>query len=144
MKKFLEVLMDDEGLLHLSTDVEFNDEIENPPTNMKEHLLQVDDLNRRTIRSMVTELWKNHNLNVSKAIRFLSMAEIIACAEPYDQTEQFWSAMMFDYIPSYEKMSSALKIPFGFDPSKMIRPITMSSAPMGMPFTPFGFGKVKN
>jgi len=51
------------------------------------------------------------------------MAEMIACAEPYDQAEQLWSTMMFDYIPHYEHYSSSLKKPYGYDPSKMIRPI---------------------
>ena len=36
MKKFLEVLMDDNGELHFSTDVEFADSVERPVKDMKE------------------------------------------------------------------------------------------------------------
>lgn len=143
MKKFLEVLMDDEGLLHLSTDFEFEDSRDNPPADVMEYMTKHDDLNRRAIRSLVTEIWKNRNPNLGKAIRCLAMAEIIACAEPYDHAEHFWSAMMFDYIPKYEKLASSLKKPFGYDPSKMIRPIT-GVFPNGMPPIPFGFGKTKS
>ena len=143
MKKFLEVLMDDEGFLHLSTDFEFADSRDNPPSDIAVHEAEVDDLHKRAIRSLVNEVWKNRNSHPSKAIRILAMAEIIACAEPYDHAEQFWSSMMFDYIPRYEKMASDLKRPFGYDPSKMIRPISCSF-PAGMPPFPFGFGKTKS
>ena len=142
MKKFLEVLMDDDGLLHFSTDFEFADSRDNPPSDMKAHELEMDDLNRRAIRSLVKELWGNRNQHPGKAIRIISMAEIIACAEPYDHAENFWSAMMFDYIPRYEKLASALKKPYGYDPSGMIRPIS-AVFPDGMPTFPFNFGSGK-
>ena len=88
-----------------------------------------DRLNRQLICGMVNAMWKERNYHVSKAIRYLSMAEIITCAEPYDNAEHFWSAMMFDYIPYYEKFSTELKKPYGFNPSKMIRPMTFGSFP---------------
>lgn len=143
MKKFLEVLMDDEGLLHLSSDFEFADTHDNPPSDLKIFAAEMDDLHRRAIRSLVTETWKNKNQNPSKAIRFLAMAEIIACAQPYDHAEHFWSAMMFDYIPKYEKLATGLKKPFGYDASKIIRPVT-GVFPGGMPPFSFGFGKTKS
>lgn len=135
--------MDDEGLLHLSTDFEFADSRDNPPSDMAAHVAELDDLHKRTIRSLVNEVWKNKNHHPCKAIRILAMAEIIACAEPYDHAEHFWSTMMFDYIPHYERLASGLKKPFGYDPSKMIRPISCGF-PGGIPPFPFGFGKTKS
>lgn len=143
MKKFLEVLVDDNGMLHLSTDFEFADSLDNPPSDLMDYMARQDDLNKRVISSMIDELWKNRNQHPSKAIRILAMAEILACAEPYDHAEHFWSCMMFDYIPHYEKLASSLKKPFGYDPSKMIRPISYSF-PGGMNISPFGFGKTKS
>ncbi len=131
MKKFLEVIVDDEGNLHLSTDYEFADSVENPPTDLKTYEAENDRLCRQTIRGVINALWKERNIHVNKAIRYLSMAEIISNAEPYDCAEHFWDAMMFDYIPNYEKYSSKLKTPYGYDPSKMIRPIQIG---------PFGGG----
>ena len=129
MKKFLEVLVDDDGNLNFSTDYVFADFVENPPADMKAHEKENDRLNRQLICGMVNAMWKERNYHVSKAIRYLSMAEIITCAEPYDNAEHFWSAMMFDYIPYYEKFSTELKKPYGFNPSKMIRPMTFGSFP---------------
>lgn len=125
MKKFLEVLMDDDGMLHFSTDFNFADNVVNPPANLSKFSSEMDDLYRRTMRSMVTEVWKNKNQNPSKAIRILAMGEIISCAQPYDHAEQFWHTMMFEFIPHYEKFSTKLKRPYGFDSSKVIRPITI-------------------
>lgn len=143
MKKFLEVLVDDDGNLHLSTDYEFADSVENPPTDMKKHQEECDLLFRQTIRGVVNALWKERKLNVSKAIRFLSMAEIISDVQPYDNAEQLWSAMMFEYIPQYEKFSAQLKRPYGFNPSKVIHPMTFGSFPTCsvMPFSRFGNNK---
>ena len=139
MKKFLEVLMDDDGNLHLSTDFEFADSVENPPTDMKELEKENDRLSRLTMEGVINAIWKERKIHVSKAIRYLSMAEIISDAQPYDNAEHLWGAMMFDYIPCYEKYASKLKTPYGFDPSKVIRPIKFGSFPGGvMPITGFG------
>ncbi len=124
MKKFLEVLVDDQGEMHFSTDFKFSDSIENPPLDLEKEAKEADARYRQVIRGLVNTIWKDRNYHVSKAIRFLSMGEIIACAEPYDIAEQFWSTMMFSFIPLYEKYSSSLKIPYGFDPKQMIRPFT--------------------
>ena len=51
MKKFLEVLMDENGQLHISTDFTFADEIENPPKDKKKHAKEMDELFRKTISS---------------------------------------------------------------------------------------------
>ena len=137
MKKFLEVLVDDDGQLQLSTDYEFADNVDNPPSDMMDFMARNDDLNRKAIRGMINQIWKNKEQHTSKAIRYLAMAEIMACAEPYDHAEHFWSAMMFDYIPRYEKLANKLKRPFGYDPSKMIRPITFSPGTSMMPISGF-------
>ena len=75
------------------------------------------------IEGIIPALWEKRETQADKAIRYLSMAEIIATAEPYDHAENLWHALMFDYIPRYEKLADRLKIPFGFDPSKVVRPI---------------------
>lgn len=123
MRKFLEVLMDDDGQLHMSTDFEFPDSIENPPKDTKAFLAEMDQLYKKTITGMSQAIWKEHNLHVSKAIRILSMAEVISCAEPYDNAECLWGALMFDYIPKYEAFANRLKIPYGFRPDKVQRPL---------------------
>ena len=144
MKKFLEVLVDDEGNLHLSTDYEFADSVENPPVDMKQYQEESDLLFRQTIRGVVNALWKERKINVSKAIRYLSMAEIISDVQPYDNVEQLWSAMMFDYIPQYEKFSAQLKTPYGFNPSKVIRPMTFGSFPRSSVMPVGRYGNNKN
>jgi len=143
MKKFLEVLMDDDGMLHFSTDFQFPDSVENPPKDWAKHTVEMEDLNRRAIRSLVTEAWKNRNFHPSKAIRILSMAEIIACAQPYENAEELWSVMMFDYIPHYEKYSANLKRPFGFDASQVVRPIKIGG-PEAMMTAMFPFSRIKS
>lgn len=123
MKKFLEVLMDDDGLLHVSTDFEFPDSVVSPPGELAKRAGEMEDLNKKAIRSLITEAWKNRNYHPSKAIRILAMAEIMACAQPYENAEEFWRVMMFDYIPHHEKFASNLKRPFGFNASEVVRPI---------------------
>ncbi|MBR5403254.1 MAG: hypothetical protein IK113_03400 [Bacteroidales bacterium] len=137
MKKFLEVLVDDNGEMLFSTDYEFADSIESPPKDIEEEAKLMDHRYRQVMRGLINTVWRDHNLNVSKAIRYLSMAEIISCAEPYETAELFWSTMMFSFIPHYEKYSSSLKKPYGFDPSNIIRPIS-GVFPMGLSFSDIG------
>lgn len=127
MKKFLEVLVDDEGNYHISTDYVFLDEIENPPQDSKDVMSECDKYLRQTIKGVTEAMWRDKNNNISKAIRYLSMSEVISCAEPYDEAENFWFSMMFGFIPSYEEYSTKLKRPYGYDSSKMIRPISWVS-----------------
>ena len=142
MKKFLEVLMDDDGVLHFSTDFEFPDSIENPPKDMKAQERENDEWNRKLIRDLVKEIWGKRNYHPSKAIRYLATAEMMSCAEPYECAEEFWSTMMFHFIPHYERYASQLKKPFGFDPSKMTRPVVRGGMSV-MPCTPW-FDKPKS
>ena len=44
MKKFLEVLMDDDGLLHVSTDFEFPDSVVSPPGELAKRAGEMEDL----------------------------------------------------------------------------------------------------
>jgi len=139
MKKFLEVLVDDEGAMHFSTDYDFPDSLFNASSGkfLKDYL----DLDKRAVRGLVEEGWRKKNGNPHKAIRCLAMAEILSCAEPYSRAEEFWSMMMFDYIPLNEKFASDLKRPFGYNPDKMIRPIT-GVFPGGVP--PYATGSKLN
>ena len=127
MKKFLEVLMDDNGELHLSTDIEFADSIERPVKDIKAFEKIYDIINRRAIRGLVNAVWNEKNQDVAKAIRYLSMAEIITCAEPYQGIEELWYSMMFHYLPHYERYSDQLKVPYGYNPSNKVRPLSMDS-----------------
>lgn len=127
MRKFLEVLMDDNGELHFSTDFEFADSVERPPKDLKEFEKVFDRYNKGAIRGLINAVWKERNQDVAKAIRYLSMAEIITCAEPYEGVEQLWHSMMFDYMPHYERYSDQLKVPYGYNPSKKIRPLAVDS-----------------
>lgn len=148
MKKFLEVLMDDDGMLHFGTDFSFPDSYESSRKDVDEFVSQNKDLDKRIIKSLVEEVWKNKNMHPAKAIRLLSMAEMMACAQPYEQAESFWWTMMHDYIPAQEKYSNALKKPFGFDASKMVRPIVwgpQSGKSSIMPLPPLmNIGKMKS
>ena len=137
MKKFLEVLVDDDGEMLFSTDFEFADSVESPPKDLDEEAKLLDQRYRQVMRGLINAVWRDHNLNVSKAIRYLSMAEIISCAEPYEVAELFWSTTMFHFIPHYEKYSSSLKKPYGYDPSKIIRPVG-GAFPLGFSLSDIG------
>ena len=141
MKKFLEVLVDDSGEMHFSTDFTFADSVERPPKDLKKEGKEVDARYRQVIRGLVGAMWKDRNLDVSKAIRYLSMGEMIACAEPYENAEELWSTMMFSFIPHYEQYASSLKKPYGYNPSKMTRPVS-GVFPLGLSLS--GIGKPKN
>ena len=123
MKTFLEVLVADDGRLHMRTDYAFYDDVCHPAPSKSAAKKQNESMNRMLIEGIIPALWERRETQADKAIRYLSMAEIIATAEPYDHAENLWHALMFDYIPRYEKLADRLKIPFGFDPSKVVRPI---------------------
>lgn len=142
MKKFLEVLMDDDGVLHFSTDFKFADSLDNPPKDVKALEQEYEEWNLKLIRDLVKEVWKNRNQHPSKAIRYLAMAEMITCAEPYECAEDLWTTMMFHFIPHYERYSSQLKKPYGFNPSKMTRPFVAGGMSL-MPCMPW-FDKPKS
>ena len=116
--------MDEQGEMHFSTDFTFPDSVENPIKDIPENAETIDKQYKQLMRGLVKTIWGDHNYHVSKAIRVLSMGEMIACAEPYQNAEEFWYTMMFDFIPYYEKYANSLKKPYGYNPAGMIRPIS--------------------
>lgn len=118
MKKFLEVLMDEQGNMTLHSDFDFSKMGE--PGKEKE----VEQLLRKSMECLIRTVWKENDQNGSKAIRILSMAEVASCADPYMQAEELWGSLMFSYLPHYEKFCEKLKKPYGFDPSLVNRPVS--------------------
>ncbi|MBO4671469.1 MAG: hypothetical protein J5640_06470 [Bacteroidales bacterium] len=116
MKKFLEVLIDDNDQLHIETEMDFS-QILDP-----DHPERSEGLIKAAIKAWTECIWKDRNNEPSKAVRLLSMAEIAATAEPYNMAEEFWSTMMFSYLPHYEKFCDKVKSPYGFDTKLVIRP----------------------
>lgn len=118
MKKFLEVLIDDAGEMHLSTDCDFV-----KTTEFAKRSEVSDLLDKAAIKSLIKELWEKKDPEVSFAIRVMSMAEMMANPEPYGQAEEFWFNMIHDYIPMREKFAEKLKVKYGFDPSTVKKPV---------------------
>ena len=121
MKTLLEVFINDEGKL----DLRFENE------SYLDEKFSLDDLKQsrcffqESLSRMIDLMWKERNTGISKLIRFLSMIEMCACAQPYAQAEEFWAMMMFDCIPSTEKYADSLKKKYGYDPGVKERPVTM-------------------
>ena len=136
MKKFLEALVDNNGHLTLYTDFHFYDSAFNRAPSYAAAKKENDRYNRMMIEGMVPALWRDRNYDVSKAIRYLSMAEVISCAEPYDNAGHLWCALTSDYIPHYERLADRLKKPYGYHP--VFSPD--SFPPSGLPFPFPGFG----
>lgn len=121
METLLEVFINDDGNLDLRSgneqflneNIQFND------------LKKSERFFRKVLSLMVDRMWREKNTCISKVIRLLSMAEMCACAEPYMQAEEFWSTMMFNFIPQHEKYADSLKVKYGYDPDSKQRPITM-------------------
>lgn len=130
MRKYLEVLVDDDGRFHFSTE-EAEDQTSNPKEFDKEFKQLLGDL---------TEfMWKNKTMAISQVIRKISMAEVIATVQPYEQAESFWENMMFHTIPQYENFAAKIKKPYGFDNRAVVRPITGTPGTSIFPIkTPFG------
>ena len=133
MRKFLEVLVDDDGRFHFSTD-ETDGGIPKPQEFEKEFMQLTHDL---------TEfMWKTKDQMISRVVRKISMAEILATAQPYEQAEAFWDNMMFHTIPRYERFAANIKKPYGFDDKKVTRPLTVMPGTSMFPIkTPFGKGR---
>ena len=117
MKKFLEILLDDEGQMHITSECGFVASKDSLSIDF------MDRLFKSAIRAFSSKIWKDKDQEASFAIRVLSCAEILATAEPYKMAEEFWVTMMFDFIPHYEKYGNKLKQPYGFDPKRMTKPI---------------------
>lgn len=129
MKKFLEVLVDDDGAMHFSTDVSLDSDLK----DMMNHPEKMEKLVRRGTKGIVDNCWKDKDPRVNSAIRILSICEMMSCAEPYEQVEDFWFSMMHEVIPFFEAYSDKLKRPYGYDPSKKMRPKVFNPAGMFFP-----------
>jgi hypothetical protein len=151
MKKFLEVLVDEDGKFHFSTDEEFTTEEDFAAKDgfaqaalMKEY----DEKLRRLVHDMTEFMWRNKEQRVSQAVRLVAMAEILGCAQPYEHAEEFWSLMMFHTIPQFEKFAAAIKKPYGFDDRAVTRPLVGGPLAGGPDIMAFPiqkpFGKMSN
>jgi len=115
MRKYLEVLVDEDGKFHFSTEEPFSQ-----TPSPKEFARNF----KRLMQDMTEFMWRNKDQKVSQAIRSLAMAEILGGAQPYEMAEEFWSMMMFDVIPLFEKEAAAIKKPYGLNDPLVTRPKT--------------------
>ena len=125
MKKFLEVLVDDNGAYHFSTEESFiTEEAFAAETDLAKvaHMKEYDNRLRQMIHDVTEFMWRTKDQNVCQAIRMVSMAEILGCAQPYERAEEFWDLMMFHTIPQFEHFAAAIKKQYGFDESSVSRP----------------------
>lgn len=125
MKQLLELVIQDDGTLDLKC---HNEELANKVLSKKPKVYEKQL--KSMISKMVKIMWGDKNTGMSRLIRFLSMTEICACAEPYSQAEEFWSMMMFSLIPlledylkkekqKYAKYSGAKQKPISFGNTSM-------------------------
>ena len=144
MKKFLEVLVDEDGKYHFSTEEVFTTEDEFASQDSQGQAVLMDEYDRelrRLIHDLTEFMWKNKDQQVSQAIRSLAIAEIVGCAEPYEHAEEFWSLMMFHTIPQFEHFVAAIKKQYGFDDRSVTRPFVCSPEVFSFPI-PQPAGKV--
>ena len=152
MKRFLEVLVDEDGKFHFSTDEVFTTAEEfaaEDNLSKAAHLNEYEKMLRKLIHDLTEYMWRNKEQRVSQAIRMVAMAEILGCGQPYEHAEEFWSLMMFHTIPQYERFAAAIKKRYGFDDRSVHRPYIGGSLPDGTlvggpaggpmpPIVPFG------
>ena len=119
MKKFLEVLIDETNHFHFRSDMDYRFmEID------QEHQHEFDQLIQNAMEDLIRMEWKEQKYELYPAIRFLSIVEMLCCRQPYEQLESFWEMMLFDTIPYFEQFATKLKIPYGYSPSELTRPLT--------------------
>jgi hypothetical protein len=126
MKKFLEVLVDENGTYHFSTEDEFVTEEEFAAGDIPaktEHMNACQSRLTQLVHDLTEYMWKTKDQSVSQAVRLLATAEILGCAQPYERAEEFWSMMMFHTIPQFEDFAAAIKRPYGFNDRGVTRPI---------------------
>ena len=152
MKRFLEVLVDEDGKFHFSTDEVFTTAEEfaaEDNLSKAAHLNEYEKMLRKLIHDLTEYMWRNKEQRVSQAIRMVAMAEILGCSQPYEHAEEFWSLMMFHTIPQFERYAAAIKKRYGFDDRSVHRPYIGGSLPDGTlvggpaggpmpPIVPFG------
>ena len=134
MKRFLEVLVDEDGKFHFSTDEVFTTEEEFAAEDSPGQAALMDAYDRKLrqlIHDLTEYMWRNKNQQVSQAVRMLSIAEILGCAQPYDQAEELWSLLVFHTIPQFEHYAAAIKKRYGFDDRTVTRPYIGGTLPDG-------------
>ena len=151
MKKFLEVLVDEDGKFHFSTEEEFPTEeefvAEDDQTKVT-HMRRYEMILTQLVHDMTEFMWQNKEQRFCQAVRMVAMAEILGASQPYERAEEFWSLMMFNTIPQYERFAADIKRPYGFDDSTVIRPLIGGPLVDGMDMMTFPirkpFGKMYN
>ena len=126
MKKFLEVLVDEDGKFHFSTEEAFvSEEVFTTEDRLMQaaHIKECDRMLMNLVHDLTEFMWQNKRQTVSQAIRLVAMAEILGCAQPYERAEEFWSLMMFHTIPQLEKFAANIKKAYGFNDREVIRPL---------------------
>ena len=126
MKKFLEVLVDEDGKFHFSTEEVFVTEEEFAAENCRAqlgHAVECDRRLRQLVHDMTDYMWRTKDQAICQAVRLVAMAEILGCAQPYERAEEFWSLMMFDTIPQLEAFAAKIKRSYGFDDRTVSRPL---------------------
>ena len=134
MRTFLEVLVDDNGNYHFSTDEQFTTEEEFVAGNNQAKFEYMESCHERLtqlVHDMTEFMWKTQDQNVCQAVRLVAMAEILGCAQPYERAEEFWSLMMFHTIPQFEDFAAAIKKLYGFDDRSVNRPYIGGTLPDG-------------
>ncbi len=134
MKKFLEVLIDDNGDFHFSSEMEL---LDGELSDRKAQ--EMEKTQKKLIKEFTEFVWKNRKIKPGKAIRMLSIAEIMSKAQPYEAIEEFWSKMILDdFIKNNEKWVEEIKRKHGFDGEGVVRPIVRGGINMfPMPFPSF-------
>ncbi len=144
MKKFLEVLVDEDGKFHFSTEEVFVTEeafVAEDYRAKLDHAEECDKRLRQLVHDMTEYMWRTRDQAVCQAVRLVAMAEILGCAQPYERAEEFWSLMMFDTIPQLEAFAAAIKRSYGFDDRSVSRPLiggplVDGREPMAFPIRP--------
>lgn len=119
MKQLLEIVIQDDGTLDLRC---HNEELADKVLSHKPKVYEKQL--KSMIAKMVKIIWGEKNTGLSKLVRFLSMAEMCACAEPYSQAEEFWSIMMFSLIPRIEDYAKQEKQKYAKYSGAQQKPLT--------------------
>ena len=126
MKKFLEVLVDEDGRFHFSTEESFVTEEEFASENRQAqatHMKECDARLRQMVHDLTEYMWRTKDQGIPQAIRVIAIAEILGGAQPYESAEMFWDLMMFHTIPELEEFAAAIKKRYGFDDRAVNRPV---------------------
>lgn len=104
-KKLIEVSVDENGKYSFESEI---------------NVLNGDDpLDARTVAKFNNMLdpmieglfleYQKGNMMLSRAIKFLTIADICADAQPYQHIENLWAMMMHNHLPRYEKKYRKMK-----------------------------------